>query len=1538
MTILSIFRTKDQYLIRLEPPGADLAAIPVYTLSRDLERDLAEDIERAARLLQYLYARRRALDVPPAPSPDSDPLRRLGWRMFRALPPPVRDGLRRLEAHSDDSGSTHSEALVISTNDGRLPWELLHDGERFLALTLPMGRRLITSAPIRRRELRKREGVWRALFIANPTGDLSDTVKEAEELADLIEKRLGGQPARIICHGRATRKAVLEALSGGEYDLVHYAGHAFFDPRDPGASGLVLAGEETLTAREIQAALSGRPIVFLNACESARGGAESAEVAPFDVSGAALRAGSLAYAGLTARGLASHIIAGGARAFVGTLWGVHDDRSRAFARIFYREALGWIGQVGGETIGEALRRARERLWMEAPDDPTWASFALYGDPGLYLVEGAAVGTRTALRPVSVLSGRIEGLSERPAYAQLGQYLEHLRDEIVTHQGEIVSLVHDSVTATFGAATALENHVELAVRAALSMRRVTAQFGIRLAMEAGEVAVRYTGGTADNHITALGPVFERARSLRDRASAGQILIGERAQKEASAIFELAPCPAVRQAHHENGAAAAGYEVLGVKSKRERILAPHFASSGAGERASFVGREEPLSILNACCERSCRDRVQVVGIAGEAGVGKSRLLYEFAQRRKRSGDGAKWLLGFGESHRQDVSYYWLAQILRDLFEIELSDAPQSVTRKLRSKFEELGLQGQDLAEPLSCFGEILGVGAGLVHALGQNVGAPLRGRPTAIPEVRRAHLVYYLQGLLAHQADKGPLVIVAEDAHWIDEASLEVIGQCMAEISAAESSKELGHAPILLLALYRPGRVFGWEGKPYYRLLSLTNLQEEQSERLLRDLLGEAEVSREARLEFQLRDILEKTEGNPFFLEEVVASVKEHSDSLSQLDQVEIPSSIRGVLLSRNERLGVEERAVLMAASTIGRRFPYHMLAEVIGLEVKGRERLEARLIELKRRGLLIQDRDRSLPLSPRRRQRYAFRHSLIQEVAYASLPAGERRRYHRRAGEFIKRNRGLEALAGIEDVPELLAYHYYRSLGTFDPAAPRGVSMRIGDDVTQEELIETIGYLLEAGERARQRYANREAIRFYRQALSLTKELPSDQAQGMGWEVECHEGLGDAHHLLGEFDLALEHLGRAFSLLSEGDSAVVRKAHHKADRRRAAGIAGRIGRIYERKGGRDNLLKALEWRDRGLALLPEGPVLSEAEGATAEAALLHALGGIVSFRQADFGAAKRRLEHALALGREAGAEAELRLVHSMLGMTLHAQGRLEQAMEHCEISIELDQARSDWVALAKDYSNRGAYAFEMDDWRMARDSYLQALELLERVGDRYQLAITSCNLADLYCHLGELEEGLAYAKRGLELFSALESYQGMIFAHAVFATLHWRRDELEAAQKHLSRAREIEQAHDVDMFRPTVGRWLAQVYLSAGEIERAEAEVQSLLTLETDLLADEAEPIQCLRGQILAARGEWAKASQVLCAAIARLEQKQMRYQTGRALLALAEVLMQIEGRATEARSHAKRAHEIFTDLGAAMDASAIQRIENDEWRMTGETL
>ncbi len=293
--VLSLLQEGDSCQFMWQPAGSRPgAAILLAREPRSPEADRAQraELDRAARLLGQRILRPHAA----ASASDStaiDPLFRIARLIYNRLPPAVMQALAELPPGA---------SLLIDASAGELSWELAHDGEDYLALKVAVARRFLLAHPPRQNPLPPRRQ-FTALIIGNPTGDLPHADREVEELVRLLQATPGTAPPRILMRRRATRSAVLGELASGAYDLVHYSGHAFFDPATPEGGGLILAPNEVLTGAEIEKNLGGRPFVFLNGCETARQQVDAASVD--DPAG-------LAYLGQNAAGLASAFVQGGA--------------------------------------------------------------------------------------------------------------------------------------------------------------------------------------------------------------------------------------------------------------------------------------------------------------------------------------------------------------------------------------------------------------------------------------------------------------------------------------------------------------------------------------------------------------------------------------------------------------------------------------------------------------------------------------------------------------------------------------------------------------------------------------------------------------------------------------------------------------------------------------------------------------------------------------------------------------------------------------------------------------------------------------------------------------------------------------------------------------------------------------------------------------------------------------------------------------------------------------------------------------------------
>lgn len=254
-------------------------------------------------------------------------------------------------------------SLSITTNDLELPWELMHDDEDFLCLKRPVARMPMGHAlPRRPRETARREPYRLLLIYSDPTKNLPEAGAEVRKIKEALEERRSSVVEIQLVESDAASGRELNRLIGFDsFDIIHYAGHAAFDESKPDLSGLLMNDSVPFFAQKIRRLLTGRPLVFLNACETGR----TANEAPQTVG---------RYLGAPAEGLTSAFVYGGAMACIGAQWPVFDDSAAEFALTFYESML------AGNFVGEALRRARQETKERFPDEISWASFVLYGDP------------------------------------------------------------------------------------------------------------------------------------------------------------------------------------------------------------------------------------------------------------------------------------------------------------------------------------------------------------------------------------------------------------------------------------------------------------------------------------------------------------------------------------------------------------------------------------------------------------------------------------------------------------------------------------------------------------------------------------------------------------------------------------------------------------------------------------------------------------------------------------------------------------------------------------------------------------------------------------------------------------------------------------------------------------------------------------------------------------------------------------------------------------------------------------------------------
>jgi len=564
-----------------------------------------------------------------------------------------------------------------------------------------------------------------------------------------------------------------------------------------------------------------------------------------------------------------------------------------------------------------------------------------------------------------------------------------------YEGTNNQFLGDGFMALFGAPIAHEDHTRRAVLAALALRDTVAAdeqlsgVQLRMGINSGEVVVGAIGGDLRMDYTAFGDTAVLAHRLQAAATPDEILVSEKAGSIVRGYIELEASPPVevkeRTVHP--------FRVVGVGARRSRLEPDRRLSP-------FVGRTRELAVLESL--RSETDSGCVVGIVGEPGLGKSRLVYEF---QSRIGDDAIVYEGRCFSFGAGTPYLPVLDLLRQTCGIGPRDDRAETKTKLAAALAQAGSE----------------VEAGLPYLL------QLAGDPEAAPQLEeleaatiKGRTFDVLRELWLTLAGRERLVLVLEDLHWIDRTSEEFLAGFVDELTAS---------PLLLLTTYRPGYAPPWAGKSYATQLALSPLSPEDGGELVRFT---AELSDD-----MTETIVARGEGNPFFLEELAQVAADGQGEA-------VPWTVAEVLAARIDRLADVQKRTLQSGAVLGREFTLPLLEALLpdGAEPS------ADITELKRLEFVFERRGDG-------ERTVVFKHALTQEIAYASLLESQRSELHTRAG------RALEAAAAdrLDEHYELLAHHYARSN---DPAkAVEYLILANRKAAARNAMEEAIGYFYDA---------------------------------------------------------------------------------------------------------------------------------------------------------------------------------------------------------------------------------------------------------------------------------------------------------------------------------------------------------------------------------------------------------------------------------------------------------------------------------------------
>ena len=814
--------------------------------------------------------------------------------------------------------------------------------------------------------------------------------------------------------------------------------------------------------------------------------------------------------------------------------------------------------------------------------------------------------------------------------------------IYKYEGFVPRLMGDAILAFFGAPITHEDDPQRAVLAGLEIQegiktyaeeirlRYGLEFGLRVGINTGLVVVGEIGSDLRMEYTALGDAINLAARMEQTAQVGTIQISDETYKLVVPFFDVQSLGGIEVKGKSEPIQT--YRVVGVKSTPRQLRGLDGLSS------SLVGRDTQLALLKDRLKDLDQGKGSAVAVIGEAGLGKSTLIAEL----KKSTEGSRfiWLKGESLSYTRSITYYPWRQVIRQSVDARDEDSPAEVRQKLGYICDCCTLPG----------GDIPFLEAMLAVESEESARVVMGFQGDALNQ----RMIDATRGFMCGLAVESPLVLIFDDLHWSDEASLNLL------LNVVELS---GTQPIMFICMARPdttaasrATIRKMEEKLIGRFYSidLTPLQVDQTETLLNNLLGINDVPN------SIRDlIINKAEGNPFFVEEMIRSLIEtkqiihengHWKAVSDEARISLPNTLRGVLSARIDRLAETPRHVLQNAAVIGRLFDLRILRRLTGLN----DGLDPQIQYLQDVSLieaLLED--------------YAFRHVLIQEATYESILIKKRAELHRQIGEALEELH----INRLEEFAPLIAYHFYSA----------------GDD-------RSLKYDLIAGEKSARLYANAEAATHFRRALEVAKRKNGDAKE-----------IKQIFNQLGQ---VLELSGRYGQALAVYDDLRVFGGEH-GDRSAEMSALMAKATIY-------SIFSQLHDPDLSAKLLLDALEISRELGDRAAQTKLSwnlMLNNLFSKR---FDNALKHGETALTLARDLGDSEQLAFVLNDLCRLYTCLGRFDDAY------VVIKEARSLWieqnnqVMLADSLGSEAEAAYNAGEFARAFENSQQALQISERI--------------------------------------------------------------------------------------------------------------------------------------------------------------------------------------------------------------------------------
>jgi len=1000
---------------------------------------------------------------------------------------------------------------------------------------------------------------------------------------------------------------------------------------------------------------------------------------------------------------------------------------------------------------------------------------------------------------------VEQLGPEEAYGIMDQVYEILIHKVHDYEGTVNEMTGDGIMALFGAPIALEEAPQRAIRSALAVHREMAKFNdklkqerksipplkMRIGIHTGPVVVGTLGNDLRVEFKAVGDTVNLASRMEGLAEPGTSYVTGETFNLTEGFFRFEGL-GDRQVKGK-GKSVRIYRVIAPSTRRTR-----FDVSAERGLTPFVGRGRELELLLDAFERVKAGRGQAFSITAEAGVGKSRLLYEF--RKAVSNEDVTFLEGKCLSYSRGVAYHPVIDILKSNYDIREGDGDSEITEKVKTGLKAIGA---DEGSSLPYLLELLSVKDSGIDKIPMS------------PEARKDRIIETLNRNVFKGSELRPMIIAVEDLHWIDKSSEERFKYLLDSISGAR---------VFLIFTYRPEFVHTWGGKSFHSQVNLNRLSNRESLTMASHLLGTEDLEGDVE-----QFILEKTEGVPFFIEEFIRSIRdlkiiEEKDSkyhmAKDIQDVTIPSTIQDVIMARVDSLPEGAKDLLQTGSVIEREFSYELIKKVTGFSEQA---LLSHLSAL-RDSELVYERG-IFPQST-----HIFKHALTRDVVYDSILRKRRKKLHGQIGNAI------EDLYkdSINEHHEVLAEHY----------------------IASENFEKAAAYSKLAGKKAQKSVSLNDAITYAKKRVASIEKLPrTDDVEKelidarttlglymaqMNYYSEAKEAIDPIFNLALKYDYK-RRLSQIYTIIG-GYCVFVEEDILEASKHleKALKISEEVNDIVSFVFANYWLGTALSFNcefEKTYFHINKALEINKAVNNLWGIATMKSSIGMVYYFHGKINLAYQVSNDALQIAEESGDIYSKALSHSAQGFSYYAKGFFEDAIRHLVRGAEFCERSDNFLWDCLDRHTLGDAYFDMGEYQEAQNYYSEAASILEQ-NSLMPSFLSLCKIAAARAMIMHnkkdinLESVYGYRKK-----EGIRLYEGWMARYIGEILLNIDDRHMSEAEEWIKKAMEVDSRNDMRWHLGRDYALYAELFKRKGDQSRAKENLGKAIEILRECGAD-----------------------------------------------------------------------------------------------------